>query len=105
MTTEKNTPAEAETIELREAIKAELRPLIAQARKERKLLITGYQSLAFTPTELEKALAENKFVWGRANWRAEPFMKRINAEVAEIERLVKDFESFCRRIQAEWPDA
>lgn len=64
----------------------ELEPLIKRAKEEKKWLYCSYQSLWFSPEELEKENSQGRFRWGPLNWDLRDPGERIH----QIEKMIKD---------------
>jgi len=79
----------------KDAIKASLVPLIAEARATKKWLWCNYQDMWFSPSELEKANAEGRFLWGPINWRLRDPQERV----LELERAVSGAQAQLERFK------
>jgi hypothetical protein len=83
-----------------EGIREDLKNLIAQARAEDKLIYSQYQQLWFTPGELEKANAENRFLWGLVNWELRSRDERESIATRNFNEAKKEYENAvasCRK--------
>lgn len=92
----------------RDAILAELEPLLQSAEANGKWLHCAYQNLWFTPSELRANHREDRFVWGAVNWTlrdpAEYEFEEVRAFLdarhryrKALERLGKDPDAAGRR--------
>ena len=45
-----------------------MQPMLAQAKRDGLILWNRYQNVSFTPTELQKLMAEGRYIWGPDNW-------------------------------------
>lgn len=81
----------------REQILAGLRPLIEQARRERKWLWCHYQDLWFSPDRLEAEHAKGSFIWGATNWKLRDPQERVS----EAEKRARSAAAEVARIKAE----
>lgn len=80
----------------KEAILNELQPLFDQAKREGLWFFCNYQSLWFSPGELQREQARGSFVWGAVNWQLRDPAERLlelksrqESAADEITRLEK----------------
>ena len=76
-----------------------MQPLLRQARDEGKWLYVNYQSLWFSPDELEAAYGEGRFLWGPENWALRNPEQRITELEHEIERAKANLVAFKQRVK------
>lgn len=79
-----------------DTIKAALAELIAEARQKKLWLYVSYQSMWFSPDDLERENARGHFLWAPGNWRL-----RDPAEgLADIDRRAENIAEERRRFVA-----
>lgn len=76
-------------------VAALLRPLIDQARKERKWLWCHYQDLWFSPDQLAEQNAKGSFLWGPINWKLRDPQQRID----EADARARDAAEYAKRVR------
>lgn len=81
-----------------ETIRETLRPLLRQARDEGKWLWCGYQSLWFSPDELDAQHDRERFLWGPENWVLRDPAVRIEQLEQSIGHAKADLAKFRRRM-------
>ncbi len=87
-----------------EAIRETLRPLLRKARDEGKWLWCGYQSLWFSPDELDAQHNEGNFLWGPINWELRNPQDRVQHLERQIKHAKVDLTKFKLRIKA-WQES
>jgi hypothetical protein len=75
-----------------------LRPLIAQARAEKKWLHCSYRDLWFSPDELEAANREGRFRWGAVNWTLRDSNELVASAMEEVCRAMRNLDRIHDRI-------
>lgn len=81
-----------------EARRRELAHVIEQARREKKFCFHPYQSVWFTPDELEAEHAKGRYLWD--GWIARDPEEKVDREVLEIMEALKELNHFRRKIKA-----
>lgn len=79
----------------------EMQSLVDEAIAKGLWFYAGYQDLWFSPRELVQAQADNRFRWGKVNWRLRDpneACARLSAKLADASAELKAFQA---RIQKE----
>lgn len=66
-----------------------MKPVIEEARRQRKWLLSTYHDIWLTPDELEKHQEAGSFCWGPPNWQLRDphdLLERANGKVIEAQR-------------------
>jgi len=85
----------------RQVILDGLKPMFKKARKEGLWFSCNYQSLWFSPNELEKAHKQGRFAWGAVNWELRDPKERLARYDLIIENAKLDKSKFQDRIKKE----
>ena len=80
-------------------VKAELAPLIEQARAEGLWLWCHYQDLWFSPDELQAQNAKGKFLWGAVNWMLRDPQERVKQAEAAAQRAANELARVRASVQ------
>ena len=80
-------------------VKAELAPLIEQARAEGLWLWCHYQDLWFSPDELQAQNAKGKFLWGAVNWMLRDPQERVKQAAAAAQRAANELARVRASVQ------
>ena len=79
-------------------ILAGLKPMFKEARTKGLWFFCRYQSLWFSPDELEAAHKEGRFVWGKVNWMLRDPLERVAQLNKEIRNAEAEKEQFLKRL-------
>ncbi len=79
----------------------DLEPMIREAEQKGFWLQTFYQSIAFSPSELRRAHADGKYLWGKCNWRIVDPQTLMRDETAAAESVRSHNATLKARIDAD----
>lgn len=82
----------------KEEILKDLQPMFIEARKSKFWFKSTYQDLWFSPDELEEKHKNDKFIWGKVNWKLADPMELINRKEAEIKNLQLSLSELIKKI-------
>ena len=77
-----------------EYVKEQLKDLISRARAEGKWIHCFYQDLWFSPDKFEKAIGEERFIWGLENFELRNPKDRSNQLEAKVEKAKEELRLF-----------
>jgi len=76
----------------------ELYDMVEEARGLGALIHCSYQDLWWTPDEFKRALDDNKFHWGRVNFRLVSADKKIKALKARVVEAQAELDRWMERL-------
>jgi len=77
-----------------EELRAVLKRLTDQARKDGLWLYTDYQGLWFSPDQLDAANDEGRFLWGPVNWELRDPAEKLAALDRAVTAAEKERDNF-----------
>ena len=78
-----------------------LQQLIEKAREEKKWLYCYYQTLWFSPDELQDENEKGKFRWGVVNWELRDPAELIEWRKSDVKKAQKELDNVIIRV-AKW---
>ena len=78
----------------------EMKKMIAEAKRHKLWLFASYQSLWFSPEQLESAQANGRFQWGPVNWKLRDPQERLEELVMEADQAIQRVSDFQKVLAA-----
>lgn len=82
----------------RELILDELKPMFEEARSKGLWFYSYYQSMWFSPDELEAHHKQNRFIWGKKNWKLRDPSELVETYRQTVVRCINEYRNIKARV-------